>query len=96
MNKLEKVSLQCSVFRNEGNIESDMDGEKVLMSVKKGKYYNLGKIGGEIWNRISVRISVNQLINNLVSEYNVGTKECEEQVISFLDHLLLEGLINIE
>jgi len=32
----------------EGNIVSNMDGEKVMLSIKNGKYYNLGEIGGFI------------------------------------------------
>ena len=26
-----------------------MDGEKVMLSINNGKYYNLGEIGGDIW-----------------------------------------------
>ena len=37
-----------------------MGGEKVMLSVKNGKYYNLGEIGGEIWELIRGRL---QLIN---------------------------------
>ena len=32
-----------------GNIVSDMGGEKVMLSIENGKYYNLGEMGGEIW-----------------------------------------------
>ena len=40
-------------------------------------------------------IAVNQLVATLMSNYNVEQSECEEQVISFLDLLLEEDLIEI-
>ncbi|MEY2192774.1 lasso peptide biosynthesis PqqD family chaperone [Neobacillus sp. BF23-41] len=95
MIKNKGISLNKIVVQVKGNIVSDMGGEKVMLSVKNGKYYNLGEIGGEIWDLIEEKIPVNQLISLLKSKYNVVQTECEEQVISFLYHLVEEGLIEI-
>jgi hypothetical protein len=90
-----KISLNNSVNQVKGNIVSDMGGEKVMLSVNKGKYYNLGEIGGDIWELTEEQIAVDQLVATLLSKYNVVQSECEEQVISFLELLLEEGLIEI-
>jgi Coenzyme PQQ synthesis protein D (PqqD) len=79
-----------------GNIVSNMGGEKVMLSVQQGKYYNLGEIGGRIWDLIDGEISVQQLTIKLISEYDVDHSECEEQVLSFLEQLLKENLIEID
>lgn len=92
----DSISLNSVIFHNEGNVVSDMDGEKVMMSIHNGKYYNLGEIGGVIWDLMKSPISVNQLINILRSEYAVGKNECEEQVIAFLELLYKEKLIQIQ
>ena len=34
-----------------------MDGEKVMLSIEKGKYYNLGLLGGVIWELIESPIT---------------------------------------
>ncbi|WP_111901844.1 lasso peptide biosynthesis PqqD family chaperone [Bacillus cereus] len=91
-----KISLECKVVQSIGNIVSDMDGEKVMLSVQKGKYYNLGEMGGEIWELIKEPISVTQLITTLLSNYDVERVNCEEQVLSFLECLFQENLIQIE
>ena len=65
-----------------------------MLSIQNGKYYNLGEVGGQIWEMISEPISVNQLVANLLCEYNVKQQDCEIQVISFLNLLLKEELIN--
>ncbi|MFD1040637.1 lasso peptide biosynthesis PqqD family chaperone [Virgibacillus byunsanensis] len=84
------------VSQVEGNIISDMDGEKVMLSIHNGKYYNLGEIGGEIWEQIKDPLVVHELISALMAEYDVEQSECEDQVLSFLDTLVEEGLVKIE
>lgn len=94
-NDIISISYKQEIVQVNGNIVSDMDGEKVLLSVKKGKYYNLGEIGGRIWDLVETPLTVDQLVETLLMEYDVGEAECVEHVFSFLDHLLEEGLIQI-
>lgn len=92
----ENISISQIVSQNEGNIVSDMDGEKVMLSIHNGKYYNLGEIGGEIWELIEKPISIQEVITTLLSQYDVTQEQCEEQVLSFLSLLKTEGLIEIQ
>lgn len=96
MGKCQNISVNHLIVQGKGNIVSDMGGEKVMLSINKGKYYNLGEIGGEIWELIERPISIAQLVTSLISEYEIDQSECEEEVISFLQLLLEEDLINIE
>lgn len=89
------LSIDHTVSQKEGNIVSDMDGEKVMLSIQNGKYYNLGDMGGEIWERIIAPIPILELVNQFLEEYDVEENECKEQVINFLDHLYKEDLVQI-
>src|SRR5688572_7459146 len=93
MLKTESISLNSTIVQSPGNIVSDMDGEKVMLSVQNGKYYNLGEIGGAIWEHIEKPILISDLIAALMSEYDVNQTDCEEQVVSFLNLLARENLI---
>lgn len=43
-------NLNISTFiMSKRNVVSDMDGEKVMLSVHNVKYYNLGEVGGLTW-----------------------------------------------
>lgn len=95
MIKKQNIKLDQSVTHVKGTIVSDMGGEKVMLSVKNGKYYNLGEIGGDIWELIEEPILVNQLVTKLMNTYQVEQFECEEQVLSFLGLLLEEDLIEL-
>ncbi|WP_028550865.1 lasso peptide biosynthesis PqqD family chaperone [Paenibacillus sp. UNC451MF] len=90
-----KIGMQDCFSQVTGNIVSDMGGEKVMLSIANSKYYNLGEVGGEIWNCLTEASSVSaeQIVAVLMSQYDVEQVECEQQVVSFLEHLLEEGLI---
>lgn len=77
----------------QGHIVSDMNGEKVMLSVENGKYYNLGRIGGDIWEFISSPITLDDLVVCLTEKYDVSVRECEIQVERFLEMLWNEGLV---
>ena len=89
----EIIALEDTVSQVKGNICSDMDGEKVMLSIKNGKYYNLGETGGVIWDSIETPIKVIDVVGKLKSIYDINEQECEIQVRLFLDNLLSEGLI---
>ncbi|MED4209315.1 lasso peptide biosynthesis PqqD family chaperone [Priestia megaterium] len=93
---IKSISMNQFVSQGEGNIVSDMDGEKVMLSIHNGKYYNLGELGGEIWEKIKEPVSIQNLVDALVAEYDVELATCNEQVISFLTLLFDEGLIKVE
>ena len=95
MLKTEKISLNSRMVQSEGNVVSDMGGEKVMLNIEKGKYYNLGELGGVIWELMNTPIEVNRIITSLLSEYEVEKTECEQQVLSFVHSLHEEGLIQI-
>lgn len=89
------ISKYDRVIQGKGNIVTDMGGEKVMLSVKNGKYYNLGESGGEIWSLMKEPIEVKQIINSLISCYQVEQEECEKQVLDFINHLISHELVEI-
>ncbi|MGG7620205.1 lasso peptide biosynthesis PqqD family chaperone [Bacillus coreaensis] len=95
MLKEKEILLTDYVKQVEGNIVSDMGGEKVMLSIENGKYYNLGESGGTIWGLLEESTMVKDVITKLTEMYEIEHEECEEQVITFLNHLLKEGLVKV-
>lgn len=87
------ISLHDYIVQGKGNIVSDMDGEKVMLSIDKGKYYNLGDVGGRIWELMEQPTQLSQMIGILMAEYEVEQSECERQVFAFIELLSKEGLV---
>lgn len=95
MNLKSQVNLNHLIVQVPGNIVSDMDGEKVMLSIKNGKYYNLGEVGGIIWESIQQPKSIGSIIEELQVAYNVTAEQCEADIIPFLEMLREENLIEI-
>ncbi|MBT2289673.1 lasso peptide biosynthesis PqqD family chaperone [Paenibacillus albidus] len=89
------LSLDTVLTQQPGNIASDMDGEKVMLNVKNGKYYNLGEVGGEIWTAIATPASVSSVVAAITQLFEVPAELAERDVLSFLQHLLDEDLAAI-
>ena len=48
--------------RREGLMAADMNGSAVMMDIMTGKYYNLGQVGGRIWELLEEPMTVAALI----------------------------------
>jgi len=90
----QSIPLDLKMVQRQGNIVSDMDGEIVMMNIDNGKYYNLGRTGGLIWELLVTPVTVKQLLPILTAEYDVDPAVIESDVIAFLEHLHEEGLID--
>ena len=92
---MDKVKLTENTFikRNDNILASDLDGEKVMMSIQKGEYYGLGKTGTFIWDHIENSISINDLITLITDKYNVTREQCLEDIVPFLTNLIEKELI---
>ena len=69
--------------------------EIVLMNLDRGRCYGLGPTGTDLWQKMSKPIAVNQLLIQLEQEYDVGTQQLEQDVLSVLQQYAEEGLIEI-
>ena len=89
------IDLYNYIVQVEGNIVSDMDGEKVMLSIKNGKYYNLGEIGGYIWGCIQKPKLLTTVIKDIQTAYEVTEEQCKADIIPFLEMLRKEKLIEV-
>lgn len=79
--------------RKMGIMTADMNGSAVMMDIETGKYYNLGDVGGRIWELLEDPMSLNSLIAKLTAEYDVSAEQCRAETLPFLEKLLSRGLL---
>ena len=66
---------------------TDLSGEKVMIDFESGKYFMIKGSGNDIWDLIQQEIKVEDIIEKLLSEYDVSREECTKSVEEFLDKL---------
>ena len=81
------------VSRNASVIEAEIDGEIVALNIDSGNCYGLNAVGSRVWNLMAAPMRISDICAQLVTEYQVQTETCEQQVMDLLEDLRAEGLI---
>lgn len=79
--------------RRPGLMTADMNGSAVMMDVMTGKYYNLGEVGGRIWELLEEPTDLAALVGKLTAEYDVTADRCRADILPFLEKLVKQGLL---
>ena len=87
------MNNQMVLNRKMGIMTADMNGATVMLDIESGKYFNLGEIGGRIWEILEQPTSVKDLVSILVQEYDVTEEQCLEDIVPFLEKMLNRGLV---
>lgn len=86
-------TIQRSFQVNETVVSADLDNETVLLNVETGIYFGLDEIGTRIWSLLKDECSVEDIIRQLLDEYDIERALLEADMASFLNSLLAKGLI---
>jgi len=76
-------------------VESDIEGQAVMMSIESGKYFGMDEIGTEIWKLIDKNYNYGEMINYLLEGYDIDETTCEGDSAEFIERLLKYRLIEI-
>lgn len=88
------INLDSIVSYRQDIDTTDIDGEKVMMDLVKGQYFALNSVGSRIWEEIQSPVKVSEVVNILLSEYEVDRETCEKSVIEFIEGLNSAGLLS--
>jgi hypothetical protein len=95
MNQTNKIELATLVKQSDDVISADLDGQAVMMHLESYKYFGLDDIATPIWEMIQEPISVAELCNQLLPEYDGQRPPGEQDVLAYLNGLLRKGRVNI-
>jgi hypothetical protein len=90
------ITLESIVYWVDDVLASDIDDEKVMMCLEKGKYYKLDPVGKRIWEMIEMPVKVSDLIDALLLKYEVDRETCEQDVLEFLGKLYEGGILQVK
>jgi|SRR5215217_95141 len=94
--EIKKPVLESSrVVATREQVSTDLGGEVAILNLKKGAYYGLEDVGARIWSLLQEPITVGEIRNILVSEYEVEPDRCERDLIALLQRLADEELVEV-
>jgi hypothetical protein len=86
---------QMQVRRIGDVLDVDMDGELVMMNIEQGRYFGLNQTGTRIWALLDQPVVISDLCNTLMAAFSVDQKQCEQEVLAYLENLLTRGLLQV-
>jgi hypothetical protein len=96
MTNAQEVQLSSIVVRSDAPLSADVGGEIVLMSMERGKYYDLDTISSDIWRRLSQPMQVAALCGVLAEEYEGELATIQTDVMALLRQFADHGLIQVQ
>lgn len=90
MDKNTKVKLEKQIS------VTDLAGEKVMIDFESGKYFMIKGVGNDIWDMIQEEVSVGEITEKLLAEYDVTEAVCYASVCEFLEKLEEIGFVTVK
>jgi hypothetical protein len=79
---------------NQSSSELDPD-TTVVLGHASGMYHGLNRIGTRIWRLVQDPTSVDEICDQLLSQYDVEPARCRRDVTELLEALLEHGLLEV-
>lgn len=76
-------------------VSCDLAGEAAILDLQNGIYYGLDPVGARVWELIQTPCDANEIVSQLLDEYDVDATQCQNDVLALLGQLDERGLIEI-
>jgi Coenzyme PQQ synthesis protein D (PqqD) len=90
-----ELSERSTVVAVKDQVSSDLGGEVAILDLASGVYYGLDTVGARVWELVQEPIEVNQIQETINEEYDADRAHVERDVLTFLQRLADEGLVEV-
>jgi hypothetical protein len=88
------ITLETTINRSGETLYAPVGTEEaVLMSVAAGCYYGLNAVASRTWELLAGPKTIRDICAQLSEEFEVDAQTCEAEVLSFVQDLIDNGLV---
>jgi len=92
----DKALLVASQEQVSADVSPDGSGSVVILGLKDGVYYELNETSARIWSLVQHPCTLRGIVDTIVAEYDVETRQCEADVLALVEEMVTRGLIEIQ
>jgi hypothetical protein len=89
------LDANATVVVSKDQLASDVGGETVILGLTAGRYYGVDAVGARVWQLIQEPITVRDVQQTIVSEYEVDRERCESDLLKLLQQMIDAGLVEV-
>lgn len=95
---MQKTALTPSTVVRQARsiVSSAIHDETALLSIENGRYYGMDQVASRIWELIVEPVTVEAVVEQLMTKFEVDRSTCESHVTQFLGGLVASGLVQVE
>jgi hypothetical protein len=90
------VTLDQKVVSEQTVFAQEVDDEMVLLDMNSEKYFGLDSVGAVMWQVIEEKKVLKDVLNELLSYYDVEEERLKQDLLHFVENLQKSGLIRVE
>ena len=90
------VTLDQKVVSEQTVFAQEVDDEMVLLDMNSENYFGLESVGAVMWQVIEEKKVLKDVLNELLSYYDVEEERLKEDLLRFVENLQKSGLIRVE
>lgn len=87
------MTLTDKVVRRSDIVAVNMNDELVMMDIQSGKYFDMKGPAADIWKMLESEMTIESVVDKLMSLYDVERDECMKDTVAFLEQLESRKLI---
>jgi hypothetical protein len=93
--KARQIGATTLISRSPSVLTAEVDGEIVMMSIERGRYFGLDDIGSDIWKRIEPPCSFASLIDALAADYEADRATIAADVQTLLGRMVEQDVVRL-
>ena len=90
-----KISISSTVIAEKDPVTSEMANEVAILNPKSGMYFGLDMVGARVWELIQKPVTVENVRNIILDEYDVDVDRCEKDLFMLFSEMSNNGLIEV-
>jgi hypothetical protein len=91
-----KISLNSIITQNNNSIIKEFGSELIVFNPSFGHFYEFNEVATFILKKIKKSIKVKDLLDLVISEYEVGEEKAKKDLVNFLEDCMKDKIIKIK
>ena len=87
------LNSDTTLAQGTDHVETAVGDQIMMMHIENGKYYALEGTARRIWELLEQPKTLNDVVSDLVGEYEIDSEECRADVSVFVRDLMENGLV---